>query len=63
VLWLGRRMSEEAVIEGAASRGVRVYGVSGYFLKKPVRAGILLGYSRMSESQIREGIRRLSEVV
>jgi GntR family transcriptional regulator / MocR family aminotransferase len=63
VLWLRNRVGEEEVIAGAASRGVRVYGVSGYYLKKPVRAGIMLGYSRMSEAQIREGIRRLGEVV
>jgi GntR family transcriptional regulator / MocR family aminotransferase len=63
VLWLRNRTREDAVIAGAASRGVRVYGVSGYFLKKPARPGLLLGYSRMSETQIREGIRRLSEVV
>jgi GntR family transcriptional regulator/MocR family aminotransferase len=63
VLWPRRRISEEEVIAGAAVRGVRVYGISPYFLKKPARAGILVGYSRTSETQIREGIRRLGEVL
>jgi GntR family transcriptional regulator / MocR family aminotransferase len=61
VLWPRRRMSEEAVIASAALRGVGVYGVSPYFLQRP-QTGIMLGYSRMREGEIREGIRRLSEV-
>ena len=32
------------------------------FLKLPLRAGIMLGYSRMRETQIGEGIRRLTAV-
>ncbi len=63
VLWPGRRVGEEAVIDGAASRGVGVYGISPYFLKRPSRSGIMLGYSRLRETEIREGIRRLGEVL
>ena len=63
VLWPRRRLREEAVIAGAAARGVRIYGISGYFLRKAKRAGIMLGYSRMSEREIREGVRRLGEVL
>ena len=63
VLWPRRRVSEEAVIAAAAERGVRVYGISGYYLKRPPRTGIMLGYSRMTERAIREGIRRLGEVL
>jgi GntR family transcriptional regulator/MocR family aminotransferase len=63
VLWPKRRVSEDAVIAAAAVRGVRVYGVSGYYLKRPRRTGIMLGYSRMTERAIREGIRRLGEVL
>jgi GntR family transcriptional regulator / MocR family aminotransferase len=39
-----------------------VYGISSYFLKKPTRTGIMLGYARLREAEIREGIRRLGEV-
>lgn len=63
VLWLRRDIIEQAAIAAAAVRGVGVYGISPYFLRKPSRPGLLLGYSRMRESEIREGIRRLSEVL
>jgi GntR family transcriptional regulator/MocR family aminotransferase len=63
VLWPERRVAEEQVITRAAARGVGVYGTSPYFLKKPSRTAILLGYSRMREAEIREGIRRLGDVL
>lgn len=62
VLWPRHRVAEEAMITRAASRGVGIYGISPYSLKKPLRTGFMLGYSRMREAGIREGIRRLSEV-
>jgi len=63
VLWPGRRASEESVISAAGARGVRVYGISAYCWRKPRRTGLMLGYSRLGEAQIREGIRRLAEVL
>src|SRR5215469_10052805 len=63
VLWLRGGVVEEVVIKSAALRGVGVYPISPYFLKPPTRTGIMLGYSRMRETEIREGIRRLSEVL
>jgi GntR family transcriptional regulator/MocR family aminotransferase len=63
VLWPRRRISEESVIAKAEAHGVRVYGISAYCLGRPKRTGIMLGYSRMTEAQIREGIRRLGQVV
>ncbi len=62
VLWPKRRVTEEALISGAASYQVGVYGISPYFLKQQKRTGIMLGYSRMKETEIREGIRRLGRV-
>jgi GntR family transcriptional regulator/MocR family aminotransferase len=62
VLWpADKRIAEEAVIQGAAGRGVGVYGIAGYFLGRASRSGLMLGYSRMNEQQIREGIRLLGE--
>jgi GntR family transcriptional regulator / MocR family aminotransferase len=62
VLWpVGKRVAEDAVIRSAAARGVGVYGIAGYFLAGASRAGLMLGYSRMNEQQIREGIRLLGE--
>ncbi|MGB6385548.1 MAG: PLP-dependent aminotransferase family protein [Terriglobales bacterium] len=63
VLWPSKRISEDAVIERAASRGVGIYGISRYFLTRPSRSGLMLGYSRMKEEEIREGIRRLGEIL
>ena len=63
VLWPLRRVSEAAVIAAAAARGVGIYGVSGYYLQPPPRAGVLLGYNRVREGQISEGIRRLRKVL
>jgi GntR family transcriptional regulator / MocR family aminotransferase len=63
VLWPTQRVVENTVIENAASRGVGVYGISRYYLGRAFRSGLMLGYSRMNEEKIREGIRRLSEVL
>ena len=63
VLWPKIRRSEADLVQQAASHGVGVYGISIYYLSRPTRPGLLLGYSRMSEHQIREGIRRLADVL
>ncbi len=63
VLWPALRRPEAELVQQAASQGVGVYGISGYYLSRPSRPGLLLGYSRMSEHQIREGIRRLAQVL
>jgi DNA-binding transcriptional MocR family regulator len=42
---------------------VGVYGISHCFLKRSSRTGLMLGYARMKEEEIREGIRLLSEVL
>jgi len=62
VLWpTDKRIAEDEVIQHAAARGVGVYGISGYYLARPARVGLMLGYSRMNEQGIREGIRLLGE--
>jgi len=63
VLWPATRIAEDALVTAAASRGVGVYPISPYYLKPPERTGVLLGYSRVTESQILEGIRRLGRVL
>ena len=63
VLWPKRREPEEAIVARAAARGVGIYGISGYFLRRPAPLALMLGYSRLNEQEIREGIRRLSEVL
>ena len=63
VMWPTARISEDALVSAAASRGVGVYPISPYYLKRPTRTGVLLGYSRVTESQILEGVRRLGRVL
>jgi GntR family transcriptional regulator / MocR family aminotransferase len=62
-LWPAARVCETEVIAAAARLGVAVYGISPYFLSTTPRKGFMLGYSRMKESDIREGVRRLSQVL
>jgi GntR family transcriptional regulator / MocR family aminotransferase len=63
VLWLKSRIPEDIIVARAALRGVGVYGISHCFLKRSPRTGLMLGYARMKEEEIREGIRLLSEVL
>ncbi|HTV60481.1 MAG TPA: PLP-dependent aminotransferase family protein [Verrucomicrobiae bacterium] len=63
VVWPNKRIAEKSVINRAASRGVGVYGIAGYYLARASRTGLMLGYSRLRENEIREGIRRLSELL
>jgi GntR family transcriptional regulator/MocR family aminotransferase len=63
VIWPQGRRSEADMVAAAAAKGVGVYGISPYFLGKPKRVGLMLGYARMTEIEIREGIRRLGEVL
>jgi GntR family transcriptional regulator/MocR family aminotransferase len=63
VLWPRKRISEAAVIARAGVQGVGIYGISHCFLTRPSRTGLLLGYSRMNEKEIQEGIRRLGEIL
>jgi GntR family transcriptional regulator / MocR family aminotransferase len=61
VLWPSSRLTEAGMIARAASVGVAVYGISPYYLTPPTAKGLMLGYSRLKEADIREGVRRLSE--
>ena len=70
VLWPAKHISENSVVEQAASRGVGVYGISRYYIARSKedgshasRSALMLGYSSIREPQIREGIRRLSEIL
>jgi GntR family transcriptional regulator/MocR family aminotransferase len=63
VLWPTRRHAEDTLVAAAGARGVGVYGIAQYYLKSPARTGLLLGYSRLTERDIQEGIRRLAKVL
>jgi GntR family transcriptional regulator/MocR family aminotransferase len=63
VLWPRMKVSEPAVIARAAATDVGINGIAGYYLRKPTQPGFLLGYANLTVTQIREGIRRLGEVL
>ena len=63
VLWLDRNQTEDAIINRAKALEVGVYGIAPYFLGRPSRPGLLLGYSRLNDHAIREGIRRLGQAL
>lgn len=63
VLWPTNSRSEDALITKAAFAGVRIYGISSYFQSQPTRVGLLVGYARMREQAIRDGIKRLAEML
>jgi len=63
VLWPRDQVAEDRIIAAAASRGVAVYGIAAYCLKRSSPAGILLGYSQLTEREIEEGIRRLAKAI
>jgi len=63
VLWPSCRVSEQQLIRRAHAHGILIYGVGPYHIEKPLQPGLLLGYCRLSAREIREGIRRLAEVL
>jgi GntR family transcriptional regulator/MocR family aminotransferase len=62
-LWPRRRVSEESIVARAKLQGVGVYGLATYHLQRPPRPGFMLGYSRLTDGQIREGICRLAQIL
>ena len=64
VVWPRRHGSEEKLVACAAEQGLGVYGISQHFLaEKTARPGLLLGYAHIRKEFIREGIRRLAEIL
>lgn len=61
VLWPRGDRPEAAIVSRAASRSVAIYGIAQHFLKRPAHPGLLLGYARLKEEEIREGVRRLRD--
>ncbi len=57
-------MTEEELIQRAKTRGIRVYGLSEYYVEpqREPSATILLGYANMSEEKIIKAVGMLAEV-
>jgi GntR family transcriptional regulator / MocR family aminotransferase len=52
-----------ALIVRAAAAGVGIYPLAPYYVNPPPRAGLILGYSGLSERDIRAGVRALADVL
>lgn len=63
ILLQGKHMTENEMIQAAQRAGVKVYPLSEYYIedKKDKKDTILLGYSKMDETKIIEGIERLKK--
>ncbi|MGH9592530.1 MAG: PLP-dependent aminotransferase family protein, partial [Bryobacteraceae bacterium] len=51
------------VVKRAAQAGVGIYSASPHHLGKAERAGVIMGYARLSPEEINEGMRLLGRVV
>ncbi|WP_193366870.1 PLP-dependent aminotransferase family protein [Pelagibius marinus] len=60
---LAARLDDRAVTETAAEAGVAISPLSDYFMGKPDRQGLLLGYAAVPEDEIEIGARRLGEAL
>ncbi len=63
VIWPRCKTPESVLVERAATLGVSIYGTSPYFLESNPKVGIVLGYARLREQEIDEGIRLLQRVL
>ena len=64
VAWLPAGVAEQAVVDGAAARGVGAYGLRRYRSRPDDGPpGLLFGYGRLTETEIEEGIRLVADAV
>ncbi|BAZ66398.1 MAG: PLP-dependent aminotransferase family protein [Pelatocladus maniniholoensis HA4357-MV3] len=60
---LQTQLTDEEIIEGAASLGVGMISAQSQYLKGNVTGEFIFGYSELTQQQIREGIYRLAKVI
>jgi GntR family transcriptional regulator/MocR family aminotransferase len=53
---MGSRQAEKA----AATRGIEVFALDRYALKRPAPKGVLMGFAAFDETQIRRGVIQLA---
>ncbi|MBA3564047.1 MAG: PLP-dependent aminotransferase family protein [Gammaproteobacteria bacterium] len=65
LIWLNRIPPDRlpALIRAAARREVHLHSVASYYMNPPSRAGLLMGYTLLSEEEITEGVRRLGALL
>jgi GntR family transcriptional regulator/MocR family aminotransferase len=62
VTWLPADLDEATVVAAARARGVAIAGVSPYRIQAG-DAGLIFGYSDLSESAIRRGVDHLADAI
>ena len=63
VAYLPGDLDEDTLVNGAARRGVALYGLAPYRIAHEGRPGLIFGYATLVEPTIREGVDVLAEVV
>ena len=55
--------TEQELLKKAEQAGIKVYGLSSYFLAQDERQShtVILGYANLTPEQIEEGIQRLNQ--
>lgn len=56
-------LSDELAIQKAAAIGIGLTSARGYYLKPEHQGEFIFGYSRLDESQIEQGILKLSQII
>ncbi|HUN50330.1 MAG TPA: PLP-dependent aminotransferase family protein [Candidatus Sulfotelmatobacter sp.] len=57
---LARRMDDNEAARRAAAAGINAPALSGYFLGRPTRQGLLLGYAAVADQAIEPAVRKLA---
>ena len=60
---LRTELCDQELIARAAERGVEIVTARPYYLRSKYQGEFIFGYSNLSEARIREGIRKLSQVL
>jgi len=63
VAWLPDDLPEAAVVEAAGRRGLAIAGVSPYRVAPSPEGGLIFGYSNLSTTAIRRGVRLLEQAI
>ena len=58
--WLPDGVDDHLAYRSAAAHEVEAPPLSTYYMERPGRGGLLLGYTGVSEGEIRDGVRRLA---
>lgn len=63
VIWPKEPLNEPDVTFRLRERGVGLTGLASYYQGRAPRPGFILGYARLDETQIREGVRRIARII